>query len=102
MESKYQEELEKAKKNFYDSKVKKLRIGNLTQWHREFKRLTRSDQHGSEEASIESIKEFTDDEQAELIADSVAAISQEFDALDKDDIDVPSYSENDVHIVTEA
>ena len=52
--------------------------------------------------SIESIKEFTDDEQAELIADSFAVISQEFDALEKDDIDVPSYSENDVHIVTEA
>ena len=71
MESKYQEELEKAKKNFYDSKVRKLRKGNPRQWHREFKRLTRSDQHGSEEVSIESIKEFTDDEQAEWIADSL-------------------------------
>ena len=102
MENKYQEELEKAKKNFYDSKIRKLRKGNPRQWHREFKKLTRSDQHGSEEISIESIKEFTADEQAELIANSFAAISQEFDALKKDDIEVPTFSEKDVPIVTEA
>ena len=101
MQCSYLEELEKAKKNFYNSKISRLRKSNPRQWHREFKKMTRFDQHQGEEIIIENIKDFSDEEQAEMIADKFAAVSQEYDKLEDGDIELPKFNLSDVPIVTE-
>ena len=50
---------------------------------------------------MESIKEFSDEEQAELIANNFAEVSQEYDKLKRDDIDIPEFDESDIPYITE-
>ena len=101
MDENYWNELEKAKMGFYRTKVKLLRTGNPRKWHKELKKLTRFDQHQDEEIQVENIKEFTDAEQAELIANKFAAVSQEYKKLEKTDVKIPEFSESDIPVVTE-
>ena len=101
MNEEYEAELSKAKKNHYRKKVKRLRKVQSKYWYRELKKLTSFDQLKSEEIVVESIKELSDEEQAELIADNFAATSQEYDKLETEDIKVPDYSASDIPIVTE-
>ena len=63
--------------------------------------MTRFDQHQGEEIIIENIKDFSDEEQAEMIADKFAAVSQEYDKLEDGDIELPKFNLSDVPIVTE-
>ena len=89
MQSKYSYELDKAKKNFYRLKIKNLRKKKPKLWHKELKKLTRFDQHQDGDLIVESIKDLPNTEQAELIADKFAAISQEYQRLEDNDIKVP-------------
>ena len=101
MEKNYESELSIAKKGFYRMKIKHLRNTKPKQWHREFKKLARFDQAISDEVVVESIKDFCDKDQAELIADKFAEVSQEYDKLENGDIEVPEFSESDVPQITE-
>ena len=89
MDDDYNEELENAKMRFFTNKIKKLRRTNPRKWHSELKKLTRFDQHEGEEITVEEIKDLTDEEQAEKIAEKFAKISQEYERLEKDDIEIP-------------
>ena len=60
------------------------------------KKLTSFDQFKSEELVVETIKDFTTQKQAELIADKFASVSQEYEKLDEKDIKVPFFSESDI------
>ena len=97
----YNDELENAKMIFFINKIKKLRRTNPRKWHRELKKLTRFDQHKGEEITVEEIKDLTDMGQAEKIAEKFAKISREYEKLEKDDIEIPQFSENDILVVTE-
>ena len=101
LEKEYRIEVEDAKSSFYKRKIEKLRKNNPKQWHREFKKLTRFDQHQEEVLVVESIKDFNDEEQAEMIADKFAEVSQEYDKLEKEDIDIPEIAEEDFPVITE-
>ena len=94
-------QLEKAQFEFYSRKISKLRKTKPKQWHRELKKLSSFDQNEGEEVCVESIKDLTNKEQAEIIAEKFAAISQEYDALETEDIEVPEFTEEDIPIVTE-
>lgn len=89
LENNYQDVLEKAKHEFYNNKIKKLRKRNPKQWYSMLKKITRYDQHSEEKVIVEDIKDYSDAEQAEMIADNFSAVSQEYDKLGKDDIKVP-------------
>ena len=102
MNIEYDEELGKAKKEFYRKKIKKLRKAKSKHWYREFKKLTSFDQLKSEEIEVEAIKDLPKKEQAELIANNFAAISQEYDRLETDDIKIPYFSPSDIPVVTES
>ena len=56
MNEKYELELDKVKKEFYNKKIKNLRKVNPKYWYREFKKLTSFDQHKSDEIVVEDIK----------------------------------------------
>jgi hypothetical protein len=49
---------------------------------------------------VEDIKDLLNNKQVELIADKLAAISQEYDELEDSDIEVPDFSIDDIPIVT--
>ena len=65
-------------------------------WHRELKKLTSYDQQKSEEIVVESIKDLSSQEQAEMIADRFASVSQEFDRLENGDIQIPYFPNEDI------
>ena len=62
-------------------KIKNLRRKKPKHWHRELKKLTRFDQHQDDVIVVENIKDLSDIEQAELIADKFAEVSQEYKNL---------------------
>ena len=96
MNEEYEFEVQKAKKGYYSKKIKNLANVNPKYWHRELKKLTSFDQFKSEEIVVEDIKELSNKAQAECIADRFAAISQEFDRIKDEDIDVPQFSEYEI------
>ena len=101
MNQEYESMLKKAKHDFYSRKIRKLRNTKPKKWHRELKKLTSFDQGHAEEILVESINHLTNKEQANLIADKFAEISQEYDKLKKEDIKVPYFCESDIPVVTE-
>ena len=94
MDKEYESELEKVKFNFYRSKIKRLRTTNPKQWYRELKNLTSLDQQNDDEIIVDSIKEYSNKDQAEMIAEKFAEVSQEYDKLEKSYVKVPEFSES--------
>ena len=60
------------------------------------------DQHLSDEVVVEEIKDVTPKEQAELIANKFAEVSQEYDRIKSEDIDIPEFSEEEIPKVAES
>ena len=101
MEIVYNHELDRSKKGYYRKKIKNLRKAKPGKWYSEFKKLTRFDQQTSENITVESIKDLPVSEQAELIADKFAQVSQEYEKLKTEDIEIPEFSENEIPQFTE-
>ena len=96
----YKTELEKAKKVFYNKKIRKLRRTQSKYWYRELKKITSFDQLSNEDIIVDEIKELSAEEQAEKIADKFASVSQEFDAIETKDIEVPEFKNEDIPVIS--
>ena len=96
LDEKYRAEVNKIKKDFYRNKIRNLRKLKPRMWHRELKKITRYDQQKSEEIVVESIKDLSISEQAERIADKFASVSQEYDKLNSEDIEVPEFYQDQI------
>ena len=59
-----------------------LKQSNPGQWYSKLKRITSHDQPKTEEVYIESICHLSDQEQAELIAETFSKVSNEYDPID--------------------
>ena len=59
------------------------------------------DQFKDEEIVVESIKDLSAAEQAELIADKFSEVANEYEELKEEDISVPPFSEDDIPIFSE-
>ena len=101
LEKVYNDQLVLAKKSFYRRKIKNLRKVNPGKWYNELKKLTSFDQQKSEEIIVESIKDLTIPEQAERIADKFAEVSNEYDKLRTEDIEIPHFTDEDIPQFTE-
>ena len=66
------------------------------QWYSKFKRISNYDQARSELLQVDEISHMTDQEQAEAIADSFSAISNEYEPVQKDDIEIPEFPETSI------
>ena len=77
----YKKELSLARKSYYRKKLRKLRSTNPRQWFKWVKGFGNSEQI-DEKLEVESIKHLSDIEQAELIADKFANVSNEYQPLD--------------------
>ena len=96
LEEKYQKELTEAKSTYYKRKIKKLRKIDPKKWYEALKKLTRYDQQKKEEIEVESIKEMSDEKQAELIADKFSEVSLEYDSLTTEGLVIPYFEEKDI------
>ena len=101
LEEIYQTEILKAKKGFYRKRVKHLRKVKPGKWYSELKKLTSFDQHKAEEIVVESIKDLSAAEQAELIADKFSEVANEYEILKTEDIAVPEFSDEEIPQFTE-
>ena len=89
-------EIKRAKNNFYRNKIKNLRRSNPKKWHQELKKISSFDEQKFDDIEVDEIKDLTDEEQAEKIADKFSAVSQEYEKLNKDDIKIPNFCENEI------
>ena len=89
----YKKEVSSAKKNYYKNIIKDLKVSNPSQWYSKLKRICSFDQHKSDPVIVETIKHLSDEQQAEVIADKFSKVSQEYDPLKTEDIQVPKFSE---------
>ena len=62
------------------------------------KRLCSYDQQRNEPVIVESIKHLSYKEQAEIIADKFAKVSQEYEPLKNEDINIPEFEKNSIPV----
>ena len=100
MDKAYKLEVGKAKKKYYSEKIEKLANSKPKFWYRELKKLTGFDQDKFEKVNVEEIRNLPSNQQAELIADKFASVSQEYEALKREDIVIPPFNESDIPIIS--
>ena len=79
-----------------------MRKAKPGKWYSELKNLTSFDQHKAEEIIVESIKDLSASEQAELIADKFSEVANEYEILKTEDIAVPEFCDEEIPQFTEA
>ena len=97
----YKQQLSESKRLFYRNKVRQLKSSDSKQWWRKMKKLTKCDNTAEEQVQVAELKDFSDKEQVEIIAKSFAQISQEFQPLNRDEIQYPSFNEHDFPTISE-
>ena len=100
LEINYKKEVSVAKKSYYKNIVKDLRMSNPGRWYSILKRICSYDQKKSDPVIVESIKHLSSKEQAEKIADKFSKVSQEYEPLKTDDIEVPKFDIEDIPFFT--
>ena len=78
------------KESYYETMVQDLKTSNPSQWYSKVKRMSTINQTKDEEIIVEQIKNETSQKQAEIIADQFASISNLYQPLKTEDIDIPS------------
>ena len=73
-----------------------LKLKKPGQWYACLKKLVSHDQLKSEDQVVDEISHLPDQEQAEIIAEKFASIQNEYQSINKDDISVPLFEENEI------
>ena len=92
----FQEKLKKAKKKYKRDMIDDVTSARSGEWYSKLKRMTRQDQGKSEATRVEEISHLSDQEQAELIADNLAEISNSYKGVELSDITYPPFSTQDI------
>ena len=92
----FKNEVKNAKAEFYKNKIEELKLKNPKQWYSCLKNITAFDQLKNEELNVEEIRHLSSQEQADIIAKEFARIQNEYQPLNKDDIVIPTFTENEV------
>ena len=92
----FQEKLKKAKKKYKRDMIDDVASAKSGEWYSKLKRMTRQDQGKSEETQVEEISHLSNQEQAELIADQLAEISNSYKGVEISDIVIPPFSPQDI------
>ena len=82
----YEQKCKKARTDYYTNIVSDLKTSNPGQWYSKLKRMSNYDQTKTEQISVEEICQFSDEEQAEIIAENFSRISNQYDQIDSDKI----------------
>ena len=97
---KFKEKVFQTKATFYKKKVGELKEGKPGQWYSLLKRLCSHDQMKTEKTECEEIRERTDQQQAELIADRFSSVSNEYNPIDASKIILPAVKEGSEVVFT--
>ena len=92
----FRKEAKTAKSQYYAKTVAELRKQKPSQWYSCLKRLSSYDQHRREQPRVTEISHLPDAEQAEIIAEQFVKIQNNYDALQKDDISVPPFTDKEI------
>ena len=87
----YDTKVKAAKKSFKTKMIDDVLTSKDREWYSKLKRITNYDQMKSDTFQVEEISHMTDEEQAEAIATSFAAISNEYEPINRDMIDIPPH-----------
>ena len=91
-----------AKCKYSSNFVEDLKSSDSKQWYSKLKRISSYNSHLLEPIQVSEISEHTDKDQAELIANKFSEISQEYDALNTCDIQIPPFTKESIpHILQE-
>ena len=97
LDSKFQEKSDLAKPAYYTNMVEDLLTSNPGQWYSKVKRMSAKDKTKDDKVVVQEIMDLPSTAQAELIADQFAAISNEYDALKIEDIQIPDQTTSKQH-----
>ena len=75
MHQKLDEKTKKFKQNYYQNMVEDLKTSNIGQWYSKLKRMSSIDPTKDQTVQVQTIMDLPSDQQAELIADQFAHIS---------------------------
>ena len=92
----FKKEMKSAKSKFYPNSVAELKLAKPGQWYSCLKRITSHDQHKTEQTNVEQISHLPDQDQAEQIAEQFSSIQNEYDAVRKDDLEIPPFTESEI------
>ena len=85
-----------AKKSFYQKMMSELMSKNSSQWYSSVKRITSHDQQKFDKIIVPELNNFSDEEQANKIADHFAKIPNQYNQLRLDDIHISQINDKDI------
>ena len=95
MDLEYTSKPNEAKKHYYKKEIVQLKRCNPKKWFYWLKRLVSKDQANDQELDVEEIENLAKEDQSEVIADTFAKISQEYDKLKNSDINRQNFTFDD-------
>ena len=84
----YQQKLTEAKESYYSNIVEDLKTSNVGKWYSKLKRMSSDDRTKGDKVNVVSLSDLSPNDQAEIIADSIAYISNQYEPLKSEEIDV--------------
>ena len=84
----YDQKVAVAKRTFKSKMIDDVMTSGDTQWYSKLKRITNYEQTKSETLQVDEISHMPDQEQAEAIASSFSSISNEYDPVDREQIQI--------------
>ena len=98
----YKDRISNAKKRYKKDMIDDVKEAKSKDWYSKLKRITRYDQGKSETIQVDAISHLSDQNQAEMIADHQAKISNSYKGIERSDIDIPSFGPEDIPQLSEA
>ena len=92
----YEKKVLEAKKHFKTKTIDEVMTARSGEWYSKLKRITNYDQGRSETVQVDEISHLPDQDQAEAIADSFSAISNEYEPIKKGEIQIPSFEKSSI------
>ena len=96
LNSKFEEKSEVAKQSYYLNMIQDLKESNPGQWYSKLKRMSSHDQHKGEVVNVQELSGLSDQQQADTIADRFESVSNQYDPLTDNDVDLPPIPEDSV------
>ena len=87
----------RLKTSYNTNIVEDLKTSNIGQWYSKLKRMSGLANHHEERIDVEEIADIPSNEQVEAIGDNFAKISNSYEPLKDEDINVPSFSNSKPH-----
>ena len=101
MRQEFVEKCEKSKEDYYKNQVEDLKESNPSQWYSKLKRMGGLTGSRADHIKVEELQGVPDQEQAELIAQYYAEVSNEYKALENSDIPTSLYQTEDLPPIVE-